>query len=229
MKRILSVAAALFMALGTQTTARAERPVTEGAKVGEWTMDFDAAKKLAKEKNLPLFLNFTGSDWCGWCKLMDKSVFSTEAWKTYATQHVVTVFIDFPKDKTLVPEKFVKRNQELGKQYKVRGYPTYILLASDGEKQLGKLGASRPATPENFILEMRMLLDWPQKIANLSPEDKAVYDKAKADIEGVEKELKAWIQSKPKQNEESDKKFAEYIKRINDYKRVITLLMEKQK
>ena len=48
----------------------------EGAKLGHWTMDFDAATKLAAEKKVPLMLNFTGSDWCGWCKLMDKNVFA---------------------------------------------------------------------------------------------------------------------------------------------------------
>ena len=37
----------------------------EGAEPGVWTMDFEAAKKLAKEKKLPILLNFTGSDWCG--------------------------------------------------------------------------------------------------------------------------------------------------------------------
>jgi len=41
---------------------------TEGAKVGRWTMDLDAAKKLATDKQLPILLNFTGSDWCYWCK-----------------------------------------------------------------------------------------------------------------------------------------------------------------
>ena len=51
----------------------ADKVELEGASVGVWTMDFDAAVKLAGEKKLPLILNFTGSDWCGWCKLMDKN------------------------------------------------------------------------------------------------------------------------------------------------------------
>ena len=192
MKRLLSLSIAMALTLGYQTTARAERPATEGAKVGEWTMDFDAAKKLAKEKNLPILMNFTGSDWCGWCKLMDKNVFATEAWKTYATQNVVTVYIDFPRDKKLVPEQFVDRNKELSKKFSVRGYPTYILLASDGEKQIGQLGASKTATPEGFIQDLQKQVDAQKKIAKLPAKDKAEYDKLMADVEVVQKEMKAW-------------------------------------
>ena len=64
-------------------------------------------------------LNFTGSDWCGWCKLMDKEVFAKDEWKTFAAENVVLVTLDFPKDKSIVPEKYVARNKEL--QEAVRG------------------------------------------------------------------------------------------------------------
>ena len=80
----------------------ADQVELEGASVGIWTMDFDAAVKLAGEKNLPLMLNFTGSDWCGWCKLMDKNVFAEEVWKTYAKENVLLVTLDFPQDKSVV-------------------------------------------------------------------------------------------------------------------------------
>jgi thiol:disulfide interchange protein len=125
----------------------AAAPATKGAKVGEWTMDFEAAKTLAKEKNLPILINFTGSDWCGWCQLMDRNVFAKPEWETYARKDLVLVFIDFPQDKAL------------SKQFGVRGYPTYILLASDGATRLGQLGASRNATPEAFIADIRKLTE----------------------------------------------------------------------
>jgi thioredoxin-related protein len=229
MKRLLSLSIALALSLGYQTTARAERPATEGAKIGEWTMDFDAAKKLAKEKKLPILLNFTGSDWCGWCKLMDKSVFSTETWKTYATQNVVTVFIDFPKDKTLVPEKFVERNKELSKKFQVRGYPSYILLASDGEKQIGQLGASRTATPEGFIKDLQKQVDVQKKIEKLPPNDKADYDKVMAKVEAVQKEMREWLETKPKKNEENDKKYAGFAQRMKELQSELTKIVERQK
>jgi len=227
--RYMSMAAALVLALNFTTQVQAEQPVTEGAKVGEWTMDFDAAKALAKEKNLTLLMNFTGSDWCGWCKLMDKNVFSTDQWKNYATQNVVTVFIDFPKNKSLVPEKLVERNKALSDKFDVQGYPTYILLASNGEKQLGKLSASRDATPASFIQGIKQYTEWPVKIAKLSPEDKVIYDKAKAGQEAIEKELKAWAETKPERNDENNKKFASFMERMKVCEKDIADLIEKQK
>jgi thioredoxin-related protein len=174
-------------------------------------------------------MNFTGSDWCGWCKLMDKNVFATEAWKTYATQNVVTVYIDFPRDKKLVPEQFVDRNKELSKKFSVRGYPTYILLASDGEKQIGQLGASKTATPEGFIQDLQKQVDAQKKIAKLPAKDKAEYDKLMADVEVVQKEMKAWLATKPKKNEENDTKYKDFAKRMQVLQEAINEIIKRQK
>ncbi|MEI6646208.1 MAG: thioredoxin family protein [bacterium] len=227
--RYMSMAAALVIALNFTIQVRAERPITEGAKVGEWTMDFEAAKALAKEKNLTMLMNFTGSDWCGWCKLMDKTVFSTDDWKHYAKDKLVLVFIDFPKDKKLVPEKRAEANKTLSDKFEVQGYPTYILLASDGEKQLGRLSASRDATSANFIRGIKKYTEWPAKIAKLIPEDKVIYDKAKAGQKAIEKELKAWLETKPEQNDENNKKFTGFTERMKVSEKEIADLIEKQK
>ena len=62
----------------------ASEVLTDGAQAGRWTMDYQAAKKYAKDNKKFLFINFTGSDWCGWCKLMDKAVFSDPAWEDFS-------------------------------------------------------------------------------------------------------------------------------------------------
>jgi len=155
--RIQAICAAL--AATVSLSLFAATPATQGAKPGEWTMDYDAAKTLAKEKNLPILINFTGSDWCGWCKLMDKAVFAKADWTAYAKENLLLVYIDFPQDKSLVPMHFVARNKTLSESFGVRGYPTYILLAADGATRLGQLGASRTATPESFIADIKKLTD----------------------------------------------------------------------
>jgi len=155
-----SCCAALLLAAGcsvTNDTITTTKPDTEGAKPGVWTQDFDAAKKAAVEKGLPLFINFTGSDWCGWCILMDDQVFSKPAWEEYAQENLMLVYINFPQDKSLVPEKYVARNEELAKSFGVQGFPTYIILDSDAETALGQLGASRNATPESFIAQVKAI------------------------------------------------------------------------
>ena len=177
------------------SSAFAAKPDTDGAHVGVWTQDYDAAVALAKTNNLPLMLNFTGSDWCGWCKLMDRQVFSTAEWEKWAKENIVLAFIDFPNDKSLVPEKYVDRNKDLSKKYGVRGYPTYIVIDPGTGESIGQLGASREATPEKFISELEeLLLQRPgvdlSKV--LSPEDMKRLETLRADRKTVEAEVEAF-------------------------------------
>ena len=155
--RILA-AAVLAAAIALPASAPAAPIAKKGAEVGVWTQDFDAAKKLAVEKKLPLFVNFTGSDWCGWCKLMDRKVFSTDDWSKWAKDKLVLAFIDFPQNPKLVPKEFVQRNKDLQRKYGVRGYPTYVILYTDGETEWGRLGASRDANPKDFIAQVEKVL-----------------------------------------------------------------------
>ncbi|MGB0143541.1 MAG: thioredoxin family protein [Akkermansiaceae bacterium] len=204
----------------------AEEVQIDGAKIGHWTMDFDAAKKIAAEKKLPMLLNFTGSDWCGWCKLMDGNVFAKKPWTDYAAENVLLVTLDFPNDKSIVPEKYVKRNQELKNQFGVRGYPTYIILESDGTTKIGQLGAGRDKTPESFISEFKNVVRMSE--ASIEAYAKANPSKAKdykAAIQGVKDSKKAlsdWIATRPERNDENTKKYEAFLKAIKDAEAKLT-------
>lgn len=185
---------------------------TTGASVGQWTMDAPAALSLAKETQKPVFLCFTGSDWCGWCKLMDKNIFSTDTWKDYAKENMVLVWIDSPRDKTLVPEEIAARNKELCKQYKIEGYPTYVILSADGE-EIGRLSASREYTPETFIKDYEKVLIKLRLEELLTAE---VY----ADYLATKKEIDAII-------EKADKETEAYRQRMKGYQAEVSKLVEK--
>lgn len=189
-----------------------DKPATAGAVPGEWTMDIDAAKALGAETGLPLFLNFTGSDWCGWCRLMDKQVFSKPAWQAYAKEHLVLVWIDFPKDKSLVPEAFRQRNDDLMREFDVGGFPTYILLDADGQTRLGQTGADRNITPDSFIATLEdILLTSDKSVAalreRLAAPDKARLDEAREALATAQKNLTDWIQTNPEPNEKNNVRF----------------------
>jgi len=156
--------------------------VLQGAAPGRWTMDLDAAVAKASEKQLPILMNFTGSDWCGWCKLMQKQVFSQKEWSDYATGHLLLVWIDSPKDPSLVPARFVQRNEELARKYEIRGPPTYIILDDDGKTVLGQLGATPNATAKSFIEEVERACRYRPKAVEefakaLSPAEAQAYRK----------------------------------------------------
>jgi thioredoxin-related protein len=98
-----------------------------------WTADLTAAKKQAGESNKDLLMDFTGSDWCGWCIKLDKEVFSLEPFKTGVKDKFVLVEVDFPKDKSKLSEETIKQNDELGKKYGIEGYPTILLTDASGK------------------------------------------------------------------------------------------------
>lgn len=168
----------------------------DGATPGKWTMDLAAAKQVAAEKQLPILLDFSGSDWCGWCKLMETNVFLKAEWKAYATNSLMMVLIDFPRDKSLVPEKYVERNEALKNEYGVQGFPTFVVLDDDGETELGQLKAGRDKTPESFRGELAVLLRMRPAVvaeytASLSPEDQTAFKALNDKLEQVKAEKKA--------------------------------------
>ena len=66
-----------------------------------WQTNLDAARKIAEKDNKVILMDFSGSDWCGWCIKLDKEVFSQAAFKDYAKDNLVLVMVDFPKKKQL--------------------------------------------------------------------------------------------------------------------------------
>lgn len=130
--------------------------VLTGAQAGDanWQTDLPKAQaQAAKEKKLVL-MDFTGSDWCGWCIKLNKEVFSQPDFQSYAKDNLVLVEVDFPQRKKLSAEQ-KKANDALAKKYKIQGYPTIIVLDSQG-KQLGELGY-QPGGPKAFIASLEKL------------------------------------------------------------------------
>ena len=121
------------------------------ASAEEWLTDYAKALAQAKTQNRPVLIDFTGSDWCGWCMKLDKEVFSLEDFKSYAAQKLVLLKIDFPRRKPL-PAAEAAQNQKLANQFNVQGFPTVVVLKPDGTKA-GELGYT-PGGPKAFIAEL---------------------------------------------------------------------------
>lgn len=78
-------------------------------------------------------LLFTGSDWCIWCKKLEKEVFSTPEFKKGIEGKYELVVCDFPRDKSKIDPATTKRNQALKKKFSPRGFPTVFAIAPTGE------------------------------------------------------------------------------------------------
>jgi thiol:disulfide interchange protein len=121
-----------------------------------WLVNLEEAYAQSVKQNKPILANFTGSDWCGWCKRLDQDVFTTPTFKSWAAKNVVLLEVDFPRRKRL-PEKNQEQNAAMAKSLNVTGYPTVWLLNVTREVEngrfkvspLGKTGYMK--TPEEFI------------------------------------------------------------------------------
>src|SRR5438046_2042050 len=118
----------------------------------QWLTDLPKAQAKAKAEKKLVMLDFTGSDWCGWCIKLHKEVFSTPEFGEYAKKNLVLVVVDFPTPKVPQPAELKKANQALQEKYGIEGYPTIIVLDGNG-KQVGKLGYA-PGGPKAFIAEL---------------------------------------------------------------------------
>ena len=126
MKKLLHSALALAL---TATIAHA---------AAGWTDNYEKALTQAKTEKKLVLLDFTGSDWCGWCIKIDKEVFSKQDFKTFAKDNLVPVTLDFPHGKKL-PKHTADQNGKLQKQFGVQGFPTLVLLNAEG-KELHRWG-----------------------------------------------------------------------------------------
>lgn len=123
--------------------------------VYKWETDFELAKKRAAAEKKAMLLDFTGSDWCGWCIRLKKEVFDESSFQKYAAENLVLVELDFPRSKEL-SEKLKEQNAELAEKYKIQGYPTIILLDAKG-REVARTGY-REGGPEKYVEHLKELL-----------------------------------------------------------------------
>jgi thioredoxin-related protein len=117
-----------------------------------WLTSYEQAKTQARAENRMVLMDFTGSDWCGWCMKLNREVFSTQKFKDYADTNLVLLEVDFPQRKPQ-PAEQKQANQALQQQYQIEGYPTIIVLNPEGKK-VGTLGY-QPGGPTRFIAEWK--------------------------------------------------------------------------
>ena len=139
-----------------------------------WTDSITEAIVQAEREDKMILLDFTGSDWCGWCQKLESEVWDTSEFDSWADDNLVKVFLDFPRNINLSNEQ-IQHNQLLQQVFGVRGYPTIFLLDSDltpllktGYREGGPAEYIRHLeedrnlqieSPEDFIKEFRGIIE----------------------------------------------------------------------
>lgn len=125
----------------------------------EWLTDYAAATHKAQHEGKAILLDFTGSDWCGWCMKLKREVFDQTEFDAFARANLVLVEVDFPRHKSQAAEEKAQ-NENLARRYGIRGYPTIIVLNSSGE-QIGQTGY-HDGGPGAFIGELKRMRGMPK-------------------------------------------------------------------
>ena len=123
-KMMLGTIAAVFAA-----TALAATSTPQG-----FTDNLDEALKSAKANKRYVVALFSGRDWCGWCKKLEKEILSTETFRKGAVGRYELVYIDNPRNKDLLSEHGKENNRNLTSKYDIRGFPTVLVLDAEGQK-----------------------------------------------------------------------------------------------
>lgn len=108
-----------------------------------WEVDVIKAVDISIREKKPLFLFYTGSDWCAACKKLQNEVFSQPQFREWAKNNVILVELDFPRNKE--PDPLLQpQNNQMKEIFGVSSYPT-IIFASATRRHNGvyytKLGA----------------------------------------------------------------------------------------
>jgi protein disulfide-isomerase len=120
-----------------------------------WAPELAVAQTRARAESKAVLIHFSGSDWCGWCIKLRKEVFARREFEDYAKTNLILVRIDFPKHKPL-PTAVQAANQKVAQQYDVQGFPTLVLLDSQGTR-LGNINYAQGGT-KVFLGELEKLL-----------------------------------------------------------------------
>lgn len=120
-----------------------------------WETDLKKAQETAKTQKKLLFIDFTGSDWCGYCVRLDRDILSRPQFQEYASKNLVLMEVDFPRRKEQSHE-IKMQNQRLAHQYNIQGFPTILVLDGEGQT-VWRYDGYFSDGPEAFIAALEKL------------------------------------------------------------------------
>jgi len=146
---VLMLCAAAFVVLPLgRLLAKDSDSTPDASPATTWSTSYAEALTTAKAENRRILIDFSGSDWCHWCKVMDEEVLSKQAFKDYADKHLVLLLADTPRKS--LPEELTRQNDALKRRFHIDGFPTFLVLDSEGNELDRRSGYVRGG-PSNFI------------------------------------------------------------------------------
>ena len=123
------------------------------AEIG-WRKWDEGLREAAAAKKPVLVDVYT--DWCGWCRRMDRDVYRRADVGEYLARHFVSVKLNAESRASARYETRATTEQGLAGRFRVNGYPTTVFLRPDGTHLVNVPGY---VPPERFLLLLRFVGD----------------------------------------------------------------------
>jgi protein disulfide-isomerase len=121
-----------------------------------WNDNLEKAVEIAKKQDKAILINFSGSDWCKWCKKLDADVFSQNEFINYAKKNLILVKIDFPQYTPQDP-KVQSYNREVAQMFRVEGFPTVVVINKN--QKLAAYTGYQAGGAENYVKYLKSVLN----------------------------------------------------------------------
>ena len=129
-------------------------PRAAAAADSQWRT-WNAGLHEAQESSRPVLVDVY-TEWCGWCKRMDKDVYARRDVREYLAKKFVMVKLDAEAADDAEFEGKAFTSRSLAQRFRVTGYPTTIFLTASGE-HLANVPGYIPA--DRFILLLHYIGD----------------------------------------------------------------------
>ena len=124
-----------------------------------WLGDFNEATSTAAGSHKLILINFSGSDWCGPCIRERREILETPAFENFASDHLILVRADFPRQKkNQLSKDQIKRNEALADKYNAGGKFPYTILVDANGKVLKSWDGFPNESPEDFVAQINSLI-----------------------------------------------------------------------
>lgn len=152
MTRLLrSAALALTLLLGADLVAATPAPATTGPDWRGWNEGLEQAKATHRPVIVDLYTN-----WCGWCRRMDRDVYAKAEIAEYLRKNYVTIKINGEASDPATYEGKKTNSQGIAQRFRVSGYPTTVFLRSNGEHMANVPGY---VAADKFLLLLRYVAE----------------------------------------------------------------------
>lgn len=147
---LLTISAAL-VATGCNRADNIDSGTAESAQVDATPFVLSNALARAQQEKKPVLLEFTGSDWCPPCKMLEKEVLSTDEFKKFKETNIIFGKLDYPR-RLQQSDEVKKNNAELAEKFGIEAFPTLVLLDGEGKELWRAVGLDdNVSTPKALI------------------------------------------------------------------------------